>query len=724
MDLSELRKALESESDGSKQTEIIQNILKEDNVSSKVSAIPQKQFEDSFNPDVFNTLLEHSDPNLKALASFMTNGSEEFQNSVLDCTLKHLQTCYKSKEFENGSKGLNVIIKFLASNSRSSSSGSSSTKKSLGSALCERILSIVALYNSASSTNITSQVVVITAKCIELNYDYSSSTLQSIIENLITEDSKDSLITAFSTLASLFHINSTISQQIFLLPQIQKQQFTQAHFVSEQVVVAALEALSAACVDKQCRSQVAVNFDQVVNQALKNENNKQRVALLAASIWVKTKATTDTDPSKRDENVKEIVSLSELFESTIAENKEEERYLTVALEGLAYTSLLTLVKKRIVKNENLVKRLVEIVDKNLQQTPWVYCSLCILSNVTEYTNNQSPEQQKMKDLKSYAGKASVESDKEDDSIVTSRNKQILDNSNIVAIISRNCPRFTQSSRATAAVLLRNLVTERTHRSNFAKQGGLAVVIYLLVPVENTPSLDSASTAIATSALAKTIITVDPEMALSNKVSPVVVVKPLCEQLSSDGSNGSLLDTFEALLALTNVASSKDDALRRAIVSNAFSKIENLLTSSNTLVQRATVELICNLSMSPHCAVKFLDSSGPANSRLDILAILTDTDDRKTCLAAAGALATFADFPPAGDVMMARDKLVDKLVQLLINDDQELVLRGIVALESMKEVQTFKSRLEKFGGIEKVKKLAHSSRAEEVKEVAISITESL
>jgi hypothetical protein len=79
------------------------------------------------------------------------------------------------------------------------------------------------------------------------------------------------------------------------------------------------------------------------------------------------------------------------------------------------------------------------------------------------------------------------------------------------------------------------------------------------------------------------------------------IRPLLSLLSPSEDDSisdqprDLLPTFEALLALTNLASTKTPS-RRHHHPLAWPTIEDLLLSNNTLIQRASIELVCNLML--------------------------------------------------------------------------------------------------------------------------------
>lgn len=113
-------------------------------------------------------------------------------------------------------------------------------------------------------------------------------------------------------------------------------------------------------------------------------------------------------------------------------------------------------------------------------------------------------------------------------------------------------------------------------------------------------------------------------------------------------------TFDALRALTNIASLSDHACE-IIVTTCFPQIEALLWSRVSAIAQAATELILNLTQSPSAASKFFSSFGAntntdhdgtevdkaeiaaARGRLTLLFALTTSETRGTALAATAAM---------------------------------------------------------------------------------------
>lgn len=617
----------------------------------------------STKPDIVVSNLKSNEKELDRFASLFLDASDKMRTQAIEQSLRLLKGNPKEP-----ARALNLMLKCLVKKF---------DKPPLS---LEKCVSMISQYHDSNlSEQITSQAAVILARLVEISPQLSLQALDNEIENCILQDSPESLTMAFSTLSVLFHINSRMAGQLFLNDYIQKKQFSIKNLRLPAVMTTALELLSAAFVNKECRASIANNFGELIKQVFE-EPIDTTTNVLAAGVLIKIKANSE---SAKKEDADDIVELSSCIEDYLPvhgdRSEQHNKFYGTPLEVLAYTTLLQPVKLRVIENKRLMNQIIDIVSTQFKHPPWIYCSLNILVNLTMFPPKMTQEQQKLRELKNYAGKTPLDSVKDEDESAVSKRCAIVMDTGITSIISKHCPRFTQSSQETAAVLLRNLVTSSSLRTKFVQQGGLAALLYLYVDKENSPRLDAAALNVVESGLAKTLISVNPSLAFSQKLSPQAAIRPLVDLLMSEESQVPLLDTFESLLALTNIASF-DEGCRVAIIREAWTKIENLLISTNKLVQRAAIELLCNLSMSPAGGEKFLDGSIPATSRLTLLAALTDLEDELAQRAAAGALAMLSEWqtPTLG----RNEKVAESVVALLSGKEEEMLSRACVLVSNI------------------------------------------
>jgi hypothetical protein len=196
------------------------------------------------------------------------------------------------------------------------------------------------------------------------------------------------------------------------------------------------------------------------------------------------------------------------------------------------------------------------------------------------------------------------------------------------------------------------------------------------------ALDSADLA-AIQALAKLSITSPPSAVfVSAKDSYLDAIRPFAILLCH--SSASLLQRFEAIMALTNIASVSPEAAERVstlrlqtkgskdetAVGDVVKRAESFLLESNILLRRAATELICNLVGGSEGAFEYFGGTAKssAKSRLLILIALSDVEDLQTRLAASGALAVLTASPFAcqslAKLEMERHRVLPILVDLI------------------------------------------------------------
>lgn len=428
---------------------------------------------------------------------------------------------------------------------------------------------------------------------------------------------------------------------------------------------AALELLSAACVDKSCREAI----DRYCSNWLRDLSDERDGTnkALAALILAKIKSSSQAEITAK------------LADLVLVGDTERDQ----AVEGLAYTSLQPKIKEEIASNKILLQRLVDALNERPSAT---FGCLTVFSNLTSYRPAQTAEQKKMAQLKAYANssKPAPEDPLDNDTFVTARARKLLDVDVIPAIVA--CCKQTTSPTNIALVVrtLLSMSKEQKHRPKMAQQGAVKLLLQIRERVAATDKSTAEASSIlrsASHALARLLISVNPAHVFSATLSASAAVSALIPLLDLDpeSEQRDLLPTFESLLALTNLASMEDPSPRELQIRTAWTKLEELLFSSNTLVQRASVELVCNLVAAPSGVAKFADGSPDAGRRMRVLLALADGEDLATRRAAGGALAMLTEWDAVVNVVLEKDGGVGCLLGLCEDESEEVVVRGLVCL---------------------------------------------
>jgi hypothetical protein len=376
-----------------------------------------------------------------------------------------------------------------------------------------------------------------------------------------------------------------------------------------------------------------------------------------------------------------------LVNLTLNANSPAEQQTSI--EGLAYTSLQPKIKAEIVSNTALLNKLIERLKSTTTADPCTFGILTIFSNLVSYRPAQSEEQQKMSQLKDYAeAKKPGEKDPlDDDQNVTVRCRTVLDADLVPVLVAAARSHYTVTILGISAKILHALAREQKHRGKLAQQGAVKLLLQtidrLQTPTGPTSTSNSAKATIhlAAHALARILISVNPQHVFSRAMPAISALRPLTLLLTPDttAETRDLLPIFESLLALTNLASLDDDTVKDALLRNAWEPTQDLLLSNNTLIQRASVELVCNLMASPAGVAKYADGSAGATQRLHILLALADAEDYATRCAAGGALAMLTEWDRAATAVLEHQRGVNILLDLCLDDKDEVKHRGLVCI---------------------------------------------
>ncbi|PPJ57531.1 hypothetical protein CBER1_06266 [Cercospora berteroae] len=572
-----------------------------------------------------------------------------------------------------------------------------------------------------------SQAMLATSKVLETTKEKGEQLFGQYLAARVNKQTIDDFITAFSSAAAVFPMIPAVAAQLFmtdgfvqqLVPNLERnfESGSQGKRKSATLEVAALELLSAACVDKPCREAI----DRYCSPWLRNLSDEAegKHQALASLVLAKINAESSEEVTAK---LTDLVLVSET-------NKDQ------AIEGLAYTTLQPKVKEDIVSNAALLKQLISALT---DRPTAAFGCLTIFSNLTTYRPPKTAEQKKIEQLKAYANqqKPAADDPLDNDTFVTSRAKKLLD-ADIVAALVASCKQT--SSPTNIAMVVRTLLAlakEQKHRTKMVSQGSVKLLLQIRERIAKTDKSSSEASIIdrnASHALARLLISVNPAHVFSAALPVSTAVSSLIPLLTydTDAEQRDLLPTFEALLALTNLASMEDSTARDLLLrSAAFERLEDLLFSSNTLVSRASVELICNLMASPAGVAKYADCSKDANRRLHVLLALTDAEDLATRRAAGGAVAMLTEWDSAVTAVLDHGKGVELVVGMCEDEESdEMRHRGFACVLNLVsapgEIGERGSKiLKEKGMVEALKNALRATKSQEVLGLGVEVLKKL
>ena len=573
------------------------------------------------------------------------------------------------------------------------------------------------------------QATLATAKYLEVSGEKGQKSLSAFITTRLQRHTNEDLIIAFSAAAAVFPIVPYAASALFLtegflqtlVPMLEKKA---KHTKIEQ---AALDMLSAACIDTACRDAVGKYCSDWLEHVIKN--GKDQRPAMAAMILAKVRGASVNKDQKTQDGETGVEDLVPRFKNLMAGTEEKSKQSSI--EGLAYASMQPKVKEQLAKDKTFLKRLIQTLEESTASSMTIFGGLTLINNLTRYQPTISEEQKRMSQLKAYAN-ASKETQQpdplDDDNHVTSRCKSLID-AGIVSLLVNISKKLSPTSLALLTKMFLSLSKTPAHRGTLAQQGSIRTLILAHTSTTGTTPNDIETQHTAAHALARILISVDPNLVFSTSVSAPLTsaIRPLVSILIPPTAphlpNGprDLLPTFESLLALTNLASISSHFASDLITRTAFPMIENLLLNSNTLLQRAACELVCNLVAWPSGIQRFADGSPAAGRRLHILLALADVEDVATRRAAGGALAMVTEVEGAVKGVLARERGVEILVALCRDGDGGCVHRGVVCVRNLVCAEgelgrVARERVERGGGVEVLRGVVGGVKDGGVKEV--------
>lgn len=576
--------------------------------------------------------------------------------------------------------------------------------------------------------SLRSQATLASIKLFELAPDTAGELISKFVTNRVKRGEANDLIIAFSAATAIFPVAVTAAAALFLtegfvstlVPLVEKKK-------SHKLEQATLELVSAACVDKNCRDAINKHCREWLEVLVAESQDKKR-ANLAALIVVKLgdERPPGTNPqivvpSKVDQSDL-IASFKSMVIGGDITSKQD------SIEGLAYASLQPKVREDLSKSPKFLKRLIGTMSEPSVPSNILFGGLTIMVNTTAYLPIQSEEEKRMAQLKAYAN---VQKPTDPDELLNDTNagircKRILD-AGIVPLLVHICKKGSPTILTQTSQILLSLGRDSKNRGVMAQQGAVKLLIHIW---DNISSVAASSTTGTTpypptaapttaQALSRLLISINPSHVFNSSLPSTSAIRPLLSQLTRTESSAWQLFAFEALLALTNLAS-LDRATQDHIIRQSFDTVtDDLLLSSHTMIRRASTELICNLMASPECIAQFADPASPrAKHRLHILLAMTDVEDGPTRSAAGGALAMLLGIEEAVTGLLKQEKGIEFLLGLCRDEEEDIKYRGVVCLRSVADVPEGIAKLKEKGAVDTLKLVLKESRRQEVVGVGV------
>ncbi|GLV38330.1 uncoordinated 45 [Carabus blaptoides fortunei] len=248
-----------------------------------------------------------------------------------------------------------------------------------------------------------------------------------------------------------------------------------------------------------------------------------------------------------------------------------------AAEGLSYLTLDAEVKEKLVEDKLALKALVELAKSGDQSV--LYGVVTTLVNLCNAYDKQElvPE---MVELAKFAKHHIPEEHEFDDPDFVMKRIIILGNENVTTALVALSKTESHNSKELIARVFNALCSEAELRGTDKGKRNAA------------------------QALSRIAITMNPEVAFPGQ-RMLEVIRPLIALLHPDCTG---LENFEALMGLCNIAHMNESARQRIIKDGGIPKIDNYLYEEHTMLKRAAVQALTNMSLSPDVQALYEDLS--------------------------------------------------------------------------------------------------------------------
>ena len=536
-------------------------------------------------------------------------------------------------------------------------------------------------------SDVRSQATLATARYLEATKEEGEALFSKLLTGRVTRKRNDDIIIAFSAATAVFPLVPATAAALFLTDGFLQSltPLLDRRNRGSKIINAVLELFNAASTDRACREAIAKHHGDWLSHIMSNGTDQQTA--LAAVILSKIRASSSEKSNGSNDLAKDLI---QRFKES-ASGQATDGNLRHVIEGLAYSSVKPKVKEQLSTDLEFLKELFATLKLQTDDTPVLYGGLTIISNLTKYLPNLSEEQKKMSELKAYANtsKPATPDELDNDDHVRERCNRVIQAGVMPSLVDCGKSTLASTLNLTGKIIL-DLSKNPKTRGQLAQQGAVKLLIFLATRKGNNNSPADELTFVSAHALARILISVNPDHVFPSSGVPQVssAIRPLVQLLATPETNISsdqprdLLPVFESLLALTNLASSPGNGAADIIVRVGWSGIEDLLLSSHAYIQRAACELACNLMTCEQGVGKFADGSARAAQRLHILLALADVEDIPTRRAAGGALAMLTEFDAAVTAVLGQKRGTEIILDLCRDEDEAILHRGVVCVHNL------------------------------------------
>ena len=574
-----------------------------------------------------------------------------------------------------------------------------------------------------------------TAKFLEAAESTGQVMLTKFVTTHYAKQTTDDLVLAFSAAAAVFPIATSIAAAMFLtkdfLPSLVP--LLEKKAKSKHAEMAALEMLSAACIDSGCRDGIKKYCANWLKESSRSNTEKKSAIATVILAKIKSAPAQNGHASKEQQQGGDTEGLVHKLTQMMFEDPKANKHNS--FEGLAHASVQARVKEKLAYDKGWLQVFLQELGRTEANSPAIFGGLLIIDNITAYLPLLSEEQKRMAQLKAYsnASPSATQRDPLDEDEAVMRRCNAITEGGAAATMVGMSKHLSPTCLALVFKIMLSLTrSSKAHKGTITQQGGVRMLATYWNRVEGNPAQTVESRRNAAQALARLLISSDPSILFSPSGNALLqsTLMPLVSLLSENAAIAlegprDLLPTFEALLALTNLASIPTNGAAATIVKLGSASIEDLVLNSNTRIQRAATELICNLVQHPAGTSIFASPAPEAGRRLHILLAMAGADDLGTRKAAGGALASLTEWVPIIMAINKQERGLALIMAILDDESEEMTHRGMVCLvnvigitshEGTDAARFARTQLRRLGVNEKLKDVMGKTASTEIQQL--------
>ncbi|XP_048728243.1 protein unc-45 homolog B-like [Ostrea edulis] len=338
-------------------------------------------------------------------------------------------------------------------------------------------------------------------------------------------------------------------------------------------------------------------------------------------------------------------------------------------EGLAYLTLDAEVKEELINDTAALRSLIDVVakaDKNI-----LYPAASVFVNLTN--SYEKPDiMPEMIELAKYSKQHVPEEHEKDKPEHVKQRLQKLAKAGVITAMVSIATTDSTNTREQISRVYNAITVEEDLRGIVVQQGGAKSLVDLSTKNNTDPGK-----ILAAWSLARITITANPETTFPGQ-RIYEVVRPLLSLLHIDRT---ALQNFEALLALTNLASLNDTLRKRIVAEKGLPSIEHYMTEDHDMLRRAATECMCNMVMNEE-VVKIYEGE---TDRLKLMVLYCGEEDELVVRAAAGAMAMLSNSEKICNKILGVGPWQEILLSVVVNENVEIQHRGCYIVRNMLSV---------------------------------------